>query len=188
MNQSKPPLPALPPLAPVLQARLAPLRLMAFDVDGVLTDGRLWYAADGGETKSFDAHDGHGIKMLRQAGFKLAIITSRRSAVVDRRARDLGIHYCYQGVADKLATFNELLAELQFDAGQAGYMGDDLLDLPVLVRAGFAASVPGAPAAVLAHVHHVASRPGGRGAVREVCELVLHAQGRLDTMIAEYLE
>lgn len=188
MNQSKSPLPALPPLPPVLQARLAPLRLMAFDVDGILTDGRLWYAADGREIKSFDAHDGHGIKMLRQGGLKLAIITSRRSAVVDRRARDLGIDYCYQGVEDKLATFNALLAELQFDAVQAGYMGDDLLDLPVLMRAGFAASVPGAPAAVLARVHHVTSRPGGRGAVREVCELVLHAQGRLDAMIAEYLE
>jgi 3-deoxy-D-manno-octulosonate 8-phosphate phosphatase (KDO 8-P phosphatase) len=160
---------------------------MAFDVDGVLTDGRLWYAADGSEIKSFDARDGLGVKMLRAAGLKIAIITSRRSAVVEHRARELGFHYCFQGVEAKLSTFTALLTELHLDAAQAGYMGDDLVDLPVLIRAGFAASVPDAPAAVRARVHHVANRPGGDGAVREVCELILQAQGRLDAMIAEYL-
>lgn len=178
-----------PPLPPArsLQERMASLKLMAFDVDGVLTDGRLWYAADGNELKSFNAHDGHGIKMMREAGIKLAIITSRRSPMVERRARELGVHYCFQGVAAKLSTFNDLLAELNLEAGQAGYMGDDLLDLPVLIRAGFSVSVPDAPAAVRTRVHHVTTRPGGGGAVREVCELILSAQGKLDAMIAEYL-
>jgi 3-deoxy-D-manno-octulosonate 8-phosphate phosphatase (KDO 8-P phosphatase) len=175
------------PSAGSLQERMASLRLMAFDVDGVLTDGRLWYAADGSELKSFNAHDGHGIKMLRDGGIKVAIITSRRSPVVEQRARELGIHYCFQGVPAKLSTFNDLLAELNLVADQAGYMGDDLLDLPVLIRAGFSASVPDAPAAVRSRVHHITRKPGGGGAVREVCELILNAQGKLDGMIAEYL-
>lgn len=167
--------------------RIAALKLMAFDVDGILTDGRLWYAEDGSEFKAFNARDGHGIKMLRDAGLKLAIITSRRSAIVERRARELGVHYCFQGVEAKLPAFNDLLAELQLDAAQAGYMGDDLLDLPVLIRAGFAATVPEAPAPLLARAHYVSSLPGGGGAVREVCELVLEQQGLLAGMIAEYL-
>lgn len=173
----------MPDLAP----RLAALRLMAFDVDGILTDGRLWYGGDGEEIKAFDAHDGHGIKMLRQAGLKVAIITSRRSQAVERRARDLGVHYCFQGVEAKRIAFDEVLAELKLDAAEAGFMGDDLLDLPVLVRAGFAASVPAAPAALRERVHYVSRRAGGRGAVREVCDLILASDGRLDAMIAEYL-
>lgn len=170
-----------------LVSRLRRLRLMAFDVDGVLTDGRLWYTEDGGEMKAFDARDGHGLKMLRDGGLKIAIITSRRSAIVDRRARELGVHYCFQGVPAKLPTFNELRAELGVAEDCAGYMGDDLLDLPVLLRAGFAASVPDAPAAVRDRAHWISSRPGGRGAVREVCELILSAQGQLDRLTAEYL-
>lgn len=176
------------PLQPQqLRQRLAGLRLMAFDVDGVLTDGRLWYGPDGNEMKSFDAHDGHGLKMLREAGLKLAFITSRRSGIVERRARELGIHYCLQGVEDKLTGFDDILRELNFRADAAGFMGDDLLDLPVLVRAGFAASVPGAPESVRSRVHLVTSRPGGGGAVREVCELILEAQEKLAPMVAAYL-
>lgn len=171
-----------------LSARLAAIRLMAFDVDGVLTDGRLWYAEDGGEFKSFCASDGHGLKMLREGGVKLAIITSRRSALVERRARELGFHYCFQGVEAKLPAFNDLLGELQLNPQQAGYMGDDLLDLPILIRAGFAASVAQAPAALRSRVHYVAQAVGGAGAVREVCELILDHQGLLDAMIAKYLE
>ena len=168
--------------------RLTRLKVMAFDVDGVLTDGRLWYGDDGGEIKVFDARDGHGIKMLRDAGLKLAIITGRRSAVVDRRASELGVHYCFQGIADKLPTFVNLLSGLDCGFESAGYMGDDFLDLPLLTRAGFAATVPEAPAAVRDRVHYVTARPGGRGAVREVCEHILAARGLLDGMIAEYLK
>ena len=174
-------------LTPDGSRRVAALKLMAFDVDGILTDGRLWYADDGSEFKAFNARDGHGIKMLRDAGLKLAIITSRRSAIVERRARELGVHYCFQGVEAKLPAFNDLLSELHLDAAQAGYMGDDLLDLPVLVRAGFAATVPEAPAPLLARAHYTTRLPGGAGAVREVCELILDQQGLMAGIIAGYL-
>ena len=171
-----------------LSLRLRRLRVMAFDVDGVLTDGRLWYTEDGGEMKAFDARDGHGMKMLRDGGLKIAIITSRRSAIVERRARELGVHYCFQGVPAKLPAFNELLGELGETAECAGFMGDDLLDLPVLTSAGLAATVPDAPASVRERAHWVSSRPGGRGAVRELCELILSAQGQLERLTARYLE
>jgi 3-deoxy-D-manno-octulosonate 8-phosphate phosphatase (KDO 8-P phosphatase) len=174
-------------LGPDVSRRLAGLRVMAFDVDGIMTDGRLWYGGAGEEVKAFDAHDGHGIKMLRQAGLKVAIITSRRSQAVERRARDLGVHYCFQGVEAKHTAFQEMLAELSLDESRAGFMGDDLLDLPVLIRAGFAASVPAAPAAVRERVHYITTKSGGRGAVREVCDLILAASGRLDALIGEYL-
>jgi 3-deoxy-D-manno-octulosonate 8-phosphate phosphatase (KDO 8-P phosphatase) len=170
-----------------LPERLRGLKLMAFDVDGVLTDGRLVYTDTGAEAKSFDVRDGQGMTLLRDAGIKLALISARRSSVVERRAQELGVHYAFLGVAAKPPAFAELLAELSLDARVAGYMGDDLLDLPVLAAAGFSASVPEAPAAVRARVDYVTARPGGGGAVREVCELVLAAQGRLDALVAGYL-
>ena len=175
-------------MADDLTARLQPLRLMAFDVDGILTDGRLYFSDDGAEFKSFHTLDGQGMKMLRDAGIKLALITSRRSALVERRARDLGVHYCYQGVAAKRDTLDEILGELKLLPAQAGYMGDDLLDLGALARAGFAATVPAAPTAVRSRAHYVTNAAGGAGAVREVCELILGAQGLLDGLVAEYLK
>ena len=175
-------------MAEDLTARLQALKLMAFDVDGVLTDGRLYYTDNGVETKTFHALDGQGMNMLRDAGFKLALITSRRSALVERRARDLGIHYCYQGVAVKRDALDEILAEQKLKPEQAGYMGDDLFDLGAMTRAGFAASVPAAPAAVRQRAHYVTTRAGGEGAVREVCELILQAQGALERLIAGYLK
>jgi 3-deoxy-D-manno-octulosonate 8-phosphate phosphatase (KDO 8-P phosphatase) len=175
-------------MADDLIARLQPLKLMAFDVDGVLTDGRLYYTDDGVETKTFHALDGQGMNMLRAAGLKLALITSRRSALVERRARDLGIHYCYQGVAVKRDALDEIMGEQKLEARQVGYMGDDLFDLGAMTRAGFAASVPSAPAAVRQRAHYVTARAGGDGAVREVCELILQAQGALERLIAEYLK
>lgn len=175
-------------MADDLTARLKPLKLMAFDVDGVLTDGRLYYGEDGTEIKAFHALDGQGLKLLREAGLKLALITSRRSAIVERRARELGIHYCYQGVSAKRDTLDEILAEQKLKPEQAGFMGDDLFDLPAMLRAGFCATVPGAPAAVRERAHYVSSRAGGDGAVREVCELILTAQGALERLIAGYLK
>ena len=171
-----------------LATRLAPLKLMAFDVDGVLTDGRLYYTDDGVETKTFHALDGQGMNMLRDSGIKLALITSRRSVLVERRARDLSLHYCHQGVRNKREALDEIMAELKLQPSQVGYMGDDLFDLGAMTRAGFAASVPGAPQAVRDHAHYVTTRAGGDGAVREVCELILSAQGVLDKLIAEYLK
>ena len=175
-------------MADDLIARLQPLKLMAFDVDGVLTDGRLYYTDDGVETKTFHALDGQGMNMLRDAGLKLALITSRRSPLVERRARDLGLHYCHQGVRNKREALDEIMGELKLQPEQTGFMGDDLFDLGAMLRAGFAASVPGAPAAVRERAHYVTARAGGDGAVREVCELILQAQGSLERLIAEYLK
>ena len=169
-----------------LIACITPLKLMAFDVDGVLTDGRLIYSDNGTEAKSFHTLDGQGIRLLHEGGIKIALITARRSDLVERRARDLGVHFCLQGVEAKQQAFGEVLDELKLTPLQAGYMGDDLLDVPVLARAGFAASVPGAPVEVRARVHYVSRAAGGCGAVREVCELILRAQGTYAGLIAEY--
>ena len=175
-------------MADDLIARIKPLKLMAFDVDGVLTDGKLYYTDDGVETKTFHALDGQGMNMLRDAGLKLAIITSRRSPLVERRARDLGVHFCYQGVQAKRDALDEVISELKIKPEQAGYMGDDLFDLGAMARAGFAASVPSAPDAVRGRAHYVTGRAGGDGAVREVCELILSTQGLLDGLIEGYLK
>lgn len=163
------------------------VRVAAFDVDGILTDGRLYYTDSGEEIKAFNVQDGHGIKMLRESGIAVAIITSRSSRVVENRARDLGIEFLFQGVANKLDTMNALLKRLTVDMQAASYMGDDVIDLPVLRRCGFAASVPEAPAVVRKHAHMVTGARGGRGAVREFAELILQAQGKLDARLAEYL-
>jgi 3-deoxy-D-manno-octulosonate 8-phosphate phosphatase (KDO 8-P phosphatase) len=171
-----------------LSARLQPLKLMAFDVDGVLTDGRLTYTDAGAEIKTFHARDGQGLVLLRDAGLKLALITSRRSPLVERRARELGIHYCYQGVSAKRETLEELLDELKFAPAQAGFMGDDLVDLAAMAYVGFAATVADAPRAVQGRAHYAAKAPAGAGAVREVCELILGVQGLLDGLVAEYLK
>lgn len=167
------------------RARL--IRLAAFDVDGVLTDGRLYYTDAGGEIKAFDVRDGHGIKMLRENGIAVAIITSRKSQLVENRARDLGIEWLFQGVANKLETMNGLLARMSLEMRAVSYMGDDVIDLPVLRRCGLAASVPEAPAVVRRHVQYVTRARGGRGAVREFAELVLQARGVLDACHAAYL-
>ena len=164
------------------------VRLMVFDVDGVLTDGRLYLTDSGEEMKSFHTLDGHGLKMLREAGVEIALLTARKSRVVERRAEELGITHVLQGVADKRAGFEALLAQLGLQAGEAGYIGDDLVDLPVLIRCGFAASVPHAPEAVKSRVHYLTGASGGQGAVREVCEFILHAQGSLERAIAPYLD
>ena len=163
------------------------VRVAAFDVDGILTDGRLYYTDSGEEIKAFSALDGHGIKMLRDSGIAVAIITSRTSRVVERRARDLGIEHLFQGVADKLDAMSGLLGQLGLDMQAASYMGDDVIDLPVLRRCGLAVSVPEATAVVRTYAHHVTSAGGGRGAVREFSEWVMHAQGTLDAQLAEYL-
>lgn len=163
------------------------VRIAAFDVDGILTDGRLYYTNGGEELKAFHVQDGHGIKMLRDTGVAVAIITSRTSRVVANRARDLGIELLYQGVANKLDAMRDLLKRLNLDIEAASYMGDDVIDLPVLRRCGLAVSVPEAPALVRKHAHYVTSARGGHGAAREFAEFVMHAQGTLDARLAEYL-
>ena len=160
------------------------LKLMLFDVDGVLTDGTLYLSDNGEEMKAFNTLDGHGIKMLRESGVAVGLLTARRSRVVDLRAKDLGIELVRQGATDKARVFQDLLIDQGIDAGAAGYMGDDLVDLPVLMRCGFAATVPGAPEAVRSRVHYVAGAAAGRGAAREVCEFIMRAQATLERAIA----
>jgi 3-deoxy-D-manno-octulosonate 8-phosphate phosphatase (KDO 8-P phosphatase) len=167
--------------------RAQPIRLAVFDVDGVLTDGGLHYTDNGIETKVFDVRDGHGMKMLQESGVELAIITSRSSQCVAQRAENLGIGHLFQGVADKLATFRALITTCGLEPAQCSYMGDDWIDLPVLTRCGLALSVPEAPPAVRERVHYVTSAGGGRGAVREACELILRAQGTFDARLAAFL-
>lgn len=163
------------------------IRLAIFDVDGVLTDGGLHYSDSGEETKIFDVRDGHGMKMLQASGVALAIITSRSSRCVARRAENLGIDHVFQGVEEKVDAFQALAADLRLDPLACAYMGDDWVDLPVLIRCGLALSVPEAPAAVRERVHYVTRAGGGRGAVREACELIMQAQGTFDARLAAFL-
>lgn len=171
-----------------LSERIKPLRLVVFDVDGVLTDGGLYLSDSGEETKRFNSLDGHGLKMLKASGVELAIITGRTSKCVALRAKNLGITRLYQGVEDKLAAMQSLLAELNLAPEAAAFMGDDVVDLPVMRRVGLALSVPAAPQVVRDHAHYVSRREAGHGAVREVCEMILDAQGTLDAQLAPYLK
>ena len=161
--------------------------LMGFDVDGVLTDGTLYYSARGDEMKGFLTRDGHGIKMLIEAGVQVAIITGRESEIVAQRARNLGITHVLQGVNDKRTAMQELLNQLGLSFEQAGYMGDDIVDLPLLRACAFSATVADAHHLLASRVDHVSALPGGRGAVREVCELLLAARGSLESAFARYL-
>ncbi len=163
------------------------VKLIAFDVDGVMTDGTLYLADDGQEYKGFNSLDGHGLKMLKGSGVELAIITGRTSRVVEHRAANLGISHLYQGAHDKLAIYQRLLDKLDLLPEDTAYMGDDVVDLPVMRRAGLAITVPAAPDLVKAHSHYVTSREAGRGAVREACEWLMRAQNTFDRMMAAYL-
>jgi 3-deoxy-D-manno-octulosonate 8-phosphate phosphatase (KDO 8-P phosphatase) len=170
-------------VSPEALRRARGVRLMVFDVDGVLTDGTLLYGAGGEELKAFSAHDGHGVKMLAASGVACALLSGRRSAAVARRAAELGIERVLQGIEDKLAASQTL----GFALAEIGFMGDELVDLPVLTRCGFACAPREAPEAVRARVQYVARAPAGRGAAREVCELVMRAQGSLERALAGYL-
>jgi 3-deoxy-D-manno-octulosonate 8-phosphate phosphatase (KDO 8-P phosphatase) len=176
----------MPPSASDALDRARRIKLMVFDVDGVLTDGVLWYGPTGEEWKAFHAFDGHGLKMLAASGVPCAILSGRRSAAVTARAKELGIADVLQGIDDKLAAFKEILVKQNLTAEQAGFMGDELVDLPVLTRCGFACAPREAPEAVRSRVHYVASAPAGRGAAREVCELVMRAQGTLERALQGY--
>ncbi|MBN8763147.1 MAG: phenylphosphate carboxylase subunit delta [Thiobacillus sp. 63-78] len=171
-----------------LIARARNIRLVAFDVDGVMTDGTLFLADDGQEYKGFNSLDGHGLRMLKGSGVELAIITGRNSRVVEHRARNLGIEIVHQGAHDKLAVYQALCRELNLDCEATAYMGDDVVDLPVMRRAGLAITVPAAPELVKAHSHYTTTREAGRGAVREACEFLMRAQGTLDAALAPYLK
>ena len=162
-----------------LEARARALRLAIFDVDGVMTDGTIYMGPQGEVMKAFSILDGHGLKLLQQAGVACAIISGRTSEAVSWRAQELGIEHVAQGVGDKVAAFERLLSQTGVAAQASAFMGDDLPDLPVMRLCGFAVSVPGGVAEVRAAAHYVTRAAGGRGAVREFCELVLSARGKL---------
>ena len=167
--------------------RASRVKLAIFDVDGVLTDGSLFIGDDGQEYKAFNSRDGHGMVMLRQTGFTLAIITGRSSEVVRIRMASLGINHLYQGILDKLAAYEELKQSLGLTDEAIAYVGDDVVDLPVLRRAGLAVAVADAHPLVYRHAHWQTRCPGGRGAARDLCELIMEAQGTLEAMMARYL-
>lgn len=171
-------------LQPIVKERAAAVRLMVFDVDGVLTDGSLYYGEHGELFKRFNALDGHGLRLLAEGGINVALITGRSGPIVDRRAAELGIAEVMQGVRDKGAALAALAQRVGVTLDQTGYMGDDIIDLPAMQRAGFSASVPNAPAYVAQGAHWVASHPGGGGAVRECCDVLLACQGRLGALLA----
>jgi len=170
-----------------LARRAQALDWLLFDVDGVLTDGLLLYGADGEQWKTFDVRDGLGLKLAREAGLKIGLLTGRGNAALEARAREIGFDALVQGRHDKDAAFSELLAGHGAVPERVAYMGDDLLDLPVLRRCGLSFAPADAVAEVRQRVHRVVSRPGGRGAVREMCELILRARGHWDELVAHLL-
>jgi len=170
------------------EARWSGIRLAVFDVDGVLTDGRLLFDAEGRESKAFHVRDGHGLKMLQKAGLEIALVTARYSPALAYRAQDLGIRRVYQGCLDKGLAYRELKLELALEDAAIAYMGDDLIDLPILIRVGLAACPGDAHPEVQARVHWRAEAPGGGGAVREFCEAILKAQGHWTGLLHAYLE
>lgn len=170
-----------------LLQRTHAIKLAIFDVDGVLTDGKLYFLVDGSEFKTFNTLDGQGIKMLINSGVRTAIISGRKTPVVERRAQNLGIQHLYQGREDKLDVLDELLGELSLSYEQVAYLGDDLPDLPVIRRVGLGMAVANANEFVRQHAHGVTQARGGEGAAREFCELIMRGQGTLDAAQSAYL-
>ena len=166
--------------------RAARVKVMIFDVDGVLTDGSLTYGPDGEVTKTFYVLDGLGIQLLNRTGVQTAIISARTSPIVIKRAADLGITHVFQGQHDKRLAFAELLDKTGVTAEECGYIGDDVIDLPLFVRVGFAVTVPSGHPEVQYRAHYVTKSPGGRGAVREVCDMVMRARGTYEQALAPY--
>lgn len=167
--------------------KAARIQLLIFDVDGVLTDGSLFVGDDGQEYKAFNSRDGHGIKMLIKHGVTVAIITGRTSKVVEHRMENLGIEHVYQGKLEKLPAYEELARELGISAAETAYVGDDIVDLPVMRRVGLAIGVQDAHPLVRKHSHWLTPSCGGRGAARDVCEMLMEARGVLEQEMSSYL-
>ncbi|MBX9299391.1 KdsC family phosphatase [Chromobacterium piscinae] len=163
------------------------VKLLIMDVDGVMTDGRIYYDARGEESKSFYVQDGLGLRLLQGTGVQLAIISGRADRCVEHRAQALKIDHYYGGVHDKKVALTELLDKTGLSAEQCAFIGDDLIDLPILTRVGLAVAVPEAPPQVRQHCHYVTGNSGGHGAVRELAELIMQAQGTFEGVLARYL-
>lgn len=164
--------------------RASRVKLMIFDVDGVLTDGGLLFTAEGDTMKGFHSMDGHGMKLLRQAGIETAIITGRKSGIVAVRAKEMNVTHVYQGVQDKPAAFADLLQQTGLTAEECGYMGDDWVDLAVMLKVGFAAAPANSHPEVIARAHWVSEARGGHGAAREVVDTLLRAQHKYEALLA----
>ena len=178
MNKEKIPSHLLP--------RLQALKGLIMDVDGVLTNGQIIIDDEGRESKIFHVRDGHGLKLLRRAGFQLALLTGRFSRVVELRAAELGIELVYQKVVDKIVAYQQIKARFGLKDQQIGYLGDDLVDIPVMKQVGFAATISDGISEMDQVVHWRSNYPGGRGAVREICELILHAQETWHSVTKRY--
>ncbi len=169
-----------------LLERAAKIRLVIFDIDGVLTDGRLYFDHSGQEYKGFHARDSLGMKLLRKSGVETAVISGRHSQAVALRMDSIGVNHVHQGQQDKLPAFETLCRDLQLTPAQIAHVGDDLLDVPLLRRVGLAIAVADAHPCILPHVHWVTPHPGGAGAARDVSELIMRAQGTLDGILASH--
>ncbi|MBI3562717.1 MAG: 3-deoxy-manno-octulosonate-8-phosphatase KdsC [Gammaproteobacteria bacterium] len=167
--------------------KAAQIKLVVFDVDGVLTDGNLFFGDDGMEYKAFYARDGLGMKLLQKTGVEIGVITARSSQVVIHRMQNLSIDHVYQGNLDKLSAYLDLIGKLKLTPQQTAYVGDDVVDLAVMHRAGLAIAVADAHPLVKQHAHWITSNPGGRGAARDVCELIMQAQGTLENQLHSFL-
>jgi 3-deoxy-D-manno-octulosonate 8-phosphate phosphatase (KDO 8-P phosphatase) len=176
-----------PDYPPEVKERAKAIRLLILDVDGVLTDGSLYFDAKGEALKVFHVRDGHGIKMLQKAGIEVAFLSGRRSDAAYHRARELGVNRFHEGLRDKVAVLEEIMAALNIEAVAVAAMGDDLVDLPHLRRVGLAVAVADAAPEVKAAAHWVTNLTGGRGAVREVCELLLKAQGKWEGIVRNWM-
>ncbi len=164
------------------------LKLLILDVDGVLTDGRLFFDDQGKEYKCFHARDGHGIKLLRQSGVEVAAISGRRSNSVAIRMKNLGVEHVYQGHEDKVAAFNEIIQALSIKPEQVAHVGDDLIDLPIMTRVGLSIAVSDANFAVKEYADWCTETPGGLGAVREICDFIMQSQGTFDAVLQSYMQ
>lgn len=162
------------------------IKLVVFDVDGVLTDGRIIIGDDGQEYKAFHSRDGHGMKLLQYTGVEIAIITGRTSKTVEHRMNGLGIKHVYQGKRIKLPVFEQLIEELGLSAEQCAYVGDDWVDLSIMSKVGLAVAVQDADPVVKKHAHWITPAKGGHGAAREVCELIMEGQGNLQDQIERH--
>lgn len=163
------------------------IELIILDVDGVMTDGSLFFGDDGQQYKAFNSLDGHGIRMVQECGFAIAIITGRQSEVVNHRMNDLGVTTIYQGYRDKTPAYDQLIKDTCLSDDQIAYVGDDVVDLPVMSRVGLPIAVQNAHPYVKQHAEWVTEASGGRGAVREVCEMMIRSKGLLDDKLASYL-
>lgn len=168
-------------------AKAKQVKLFLFDVDGVLTDGTLIFTGDGQESKCFNTQDGFGIRLLQEAGVEVGVITARKSVAVAKRCENLKMRYVYQGQPNKLNGYNEILKESKLSPFQVGYMGDDWLDLILLKRVGFAVAPANAVQEVKDIVHYTTSRPGGHGAARELCDLIVKAKGLHKKLLQSYM-